>query len=115
MRRTFELISDPGHGWLKVDFATLEKLGLKLGDFSSCSYLFFNRNKGAMSPFILLEEDCDATLFLKAYREKTGQEARTRVRYTDRAAVRFHPRYYPNGLGYYKYFARNTIESGVIV
>ena len=113
MKRTFEFVTDPGHAWLKVDFETLATLGLKLSDFSSCSYLFFSTRKGAMQPFIYLEEDCDAGVFEKRYKEVTGKEAKTRGRYTNQFAGRFHRAYFPNGKDYYRYFAQSTIESGV--
>ena len=114
MKRIFEFVTDPGHGWLKVDFETLAKLDLKLSDFSSCSYLFFNSRKGAMQPFIYLEEDCDAGIFAKRYKEVTGQEAKTRGRYTNQFAGRFNRYYFPNGKGYFRYFAKDTIQSGVV-
>jgi len=114
MRRTFEFVTDPGHGWIKVDFDTLATLDLKLSDFSSCSYLFYNSRKGAMQPFIYLEEDCDAEIFAKRYREMTGREAKTRGRYTNQFAGRFHRHYFPNGKDYFRYFAKDTIDHGVV-
>lgn len=114
MKRTFEFVTDPGHGWLKVDFETLAKLDLKLSDFSSCSYLFFNSRKGAMQPFIYLEEDCDAGIFARRYKEVTGQEAKTRGRYTNQFAGRFNRCYFPNGKDYFRYFAQETIQSEVV-
>lgn len=111
MKQAFEFISDPGHGWLKVDLETLAQLEMKLSDFSSFSYLFYNSRKGEMSPFILLEEDCDATLFAKTYRDKTGREIKTRSRYTNQFAGRFSRAYFPNCKDYHKYFAANEMES----
>lgn len=110
MRKSFEFISDPGHGWLKVDLQTLAELGMKLSDFSGYSYLFYNRRKGAMSPFILLEEDCDAELFARTYRAKTGREITTRHRYTNQFAGRFNRAYFSNGKTYHKYIAANETE-----
>lgn len=107
MKRSFEYLQDPGHGWIKVDFATLEQLGLKLSDFSSCSYLFYNTTQCEIRPVIFLEEDCDATLFLKAYREKTGKEARTRVRYTERARLRIDWNYLPNDGKHHSFIKQN--------
>jgi hypothetical protein len=51
---------DPGHGWLAVPLPLLERLGL-LDSISPYSYM-----RGLLAH---LEEDCDASLFIKAARE----------------------------------------------
>lgn len=51
--------SDPGHGWLAVPLPLLERLGL-LDQITTYSYM-----RGMLAH---LEEDCDASLFLKAAR-----------------------------------------------
>ena len=49
---------DSGHAWLQVHRETLEDFNLESGDFSEFSY--------ADSHYLYLEEDCDATGFMKA-------------------------------------------------
>ena len=51
---------DPGHGWLAVPLPLLERLGL-IDSISPYSYM-----RGMLAH---LEEDCDASLFLKAARD----------------------------------------------
>jgi hypothetical protein len=55
MIRSFHLVSDPGHSWLKVPVAELQRLGIE-SNISSYSYI---RNGVAY-----LEEDVDARIFL---------------------------------------------------
>ena len=55
MIRSFHLVADPGHSWLKVPVAELQRLGIE-SNISSCSYI---RNGVAY-----LEEDVDARIFL---------------------------------------------------
>jgi len=52
--------SDPGHGWLAVPLPLLERLGL-LDKITAYSYM-----RGMLAH---LEEDCDASIFLKVARE----------------------------------------------
>lgn len=61
----FRFHSDPGHGWLEVGLADLRDVGLRATQFSSYSYRHGDR--------LYLEEDCDATLFLKAYEARFGR------------------------------------------
>jgi hypothetical protein len=72
MRTTFDFISDPGHGWLKVNTRDLFALGLTPADFSSCSYRRDND--------LYLEEDCDASLFIQTYIQKTNNKPKFRER-----------------------------------
>ena len=48
---------DPGHAWLRVKRCELTELGIA-GDISSFSY--------QMGIYVYLEEDCDASVFLRA-------------------------------------------------
>ena len=57
----FLFISDPGHGWLKVSVLSLAPLGLSLGSFSPFSY-----RSGYVA---YLEEDCDAGVFIDAWKK----------------------------------------------
>jgi hypothetical protein len=59
--KKYDFISDPGHGWLKVERAELIALGI-IYKISNCSYQ--DRS------YVYLEEDCDAPIFIKAKEEK---------------------------------------------
>jgi hypothetical protein len=61
----FTFHTDPGHGWLEVSFTELRKVGLMPGDFSGYSY-----QQGSV---VYLEEDCDASIFLRAYEATHGK------------------------------------------
>ena len=50
--------TDPGHGWLRVPKALLEKMDI-LQKMSACSY--------EAGRYCYLEEDCDAAIFVTAY------------------------------------------------
>lgn len=63
MIKKFTFISDPGHGWLKVPFSLIEKLGI-VDHITRYSYQRYE--------FVYLEEDCDAPLFLEAYKKHYG-------------------------------------------
>lgn len=54
---TYDFISDPGHGWLKVPYAHVLWFGIQ-DDVSGYSYLY--------KEYAYLEEDADATLFMNA-------------------------------------------------
>ena len=61
---TYVFVEDPSHAWLTVTIKELIELGI--ADKISCySYV-----KGNIA---YLEEDCDATLFIKAYKEKYAE------------------------------------------
>jgi hypothetical protein len=59
----FTFHTDPGHGWLQVETSMIRSLALM--GISTCSYI-----DGAAHLIAFLEEDCDANLFLEAYRAK---------------------------------------------
>lgn len=54
--KKYNIYSDPGHAWLAVPIVELEALGIA-DKISHCSYI-----RGGMA---YLEEDCDATLFIR--------------------------------------------------
>jgi len=70
---TFQLYSDPAHGWLKITRADALALGFTAKDFSRYSYV--------NDYFIYLEEDADATKFIAAFKAKHGENA-IRIRET---------------------------------
>ena len=62
---TFNFHSDSGHGWLAVKNSLIRELGLA-SEISPYSYM-----QGQSS---YLEEDCDLSKFLTAFKEKFGFE-----------------------------------------
>ncbi len=81
MKKQFDYIVDPGHGWVKVPLMLLIELGIaeKITRFS-----YYNNGQ------VYLEEDCDAPQFAGAFasrfgfepklRERVARERRSRVR-----------------------------------
>jgi hypothetical protein len=59
----YMFISDPGHGWLAVPATTIRKLGLAQ-DISPYSYV------SDTGKTVYCEEDCDAGLVIKAFKER---------------------------------------------
>lgn len=68
--KTFDFISDPGHGWIKVPVKLLIDLGID-ADISSYSYY--------RDGFAYLEEDLDAGTFFRAM-DKAGRPWKIRER-----------------------------------
>lgn len=64
MNKGYTFYTDPGHGWLEVPLADIEALGIRK-EISHYSFL-----NGSIA---YLEEDCDAGLFLQAYKNKYGE------------------------------------------
>ena len=62
----FQFISDPAHGWLIVSPQWIGAVGLNLAQFSHHSYV---HPDGTLA----LEEDCDAPIFLDAYKRCFGE------------------------------------------
>ena len=82
---TFTLYSDPGHGWLRVDIQSARSVGLEPKDFSTFSY--------QQGHWLYLEEDCDASLFVKAYMAKHNRPPVVKEHHTDgRSVIRNYPR-----------------------
>ncbi len=67
MNRIYRVYSDPGHGWMAVKRESLIYLGI-LHRISGFSYM--------KDQTVYLEEDCDATLFFKAFEAVFGEEPR---------------------------------------
>jgi hypothetical protein len=72
--------TDPGHGWLEVPQAELERLGI-LDKISHYSYQ--SRFAAINAPFCYLEEDCDAAIFHRA-KEEAQESYRIEERHIDR-------------------------------
>ena len=84
MTDTFTFHTDPGHGWVQVEWTDLKALGLNPTDFSRYSY-----RKGNT---FYLEEDCDASKFVAAYEAKHGARPNFRDNYADRTPIRGYAR-----------------------
>ena len=68
MAKTYVWAMDSGHAWLAVKAGELVSLGIQ-DKISSYSYV-----KGST---VYLEEDCDAGLFINAYRARWGHDPAT--------------------------------------
>ena len=64
-QRVFKFYNDAGHGWLAVPFAYLA-YALNEEEVAKISSYSYMRGKTAY-----LEEDCDAGIFMKAWKAKT--------------------------------------------
>ena len=72
--------TDPGHGWLEVPKAELERLGI-LDKISHYSYR--SRLSSLKAIICYLEEDCDAATFHRA-KEEAGESYRIEERFIER-------------------------------
>jgi hypothetical protein len=77
-RLTLNYYTDPGHGWLAVDRADLDALGIA-DQISAYSY-----QRAARA---YLEEDCDMTTFMNAA-DRAGWKVNIREHYADRSSIR---------------------------
>jgi hypothetical protein len=86
--KTFNFISDPGHGWLKVPHRLLSELAIA----DRISHYSYSRGN-----FAYLEEDCDLSLFFNAYRARYGHDPKLRDRDSanNYSRVRNYDRYSP--------------------
>ena len=86
--KTYKFHADPGHGWLAVKITELLQLGI-ITQISNYSYM-----RGATA---YLEEDCDATLFFEAYKDKHGVTPKHNYNHTDnRSPIRNYDGYNKN-------------------
>lgn len=83
MKRKYRFYSDAGHGWLAVDKLTLRAFGVE-DKISAYSYM-----RGATA---YLEEDCDASLFLKAL-DDAGIQFEIIEKVCNRSPIRSYDRY----------------------
>lgn len=72
---TFNYYQDPGHGWIAVPRKLLEELSI-LDQITSYSY--------QRKDMVYLEEDYDASTFLRAYRKHFNQDPVFREHHTNR-------------------------------
>ena len=62
---SYKFHSDAAHGWLEVPLGDCEALGLKPSNFSRHSY--------READTLYLEEDCDLSVFMNAYKTVKGE------------------------------------------
>lgn len=79
--KVFNFHSDASHGWLAVPVKLLHEYCI-LERISNCSYI-----KGKTA---YLEEDCDAEIFVSAWK-KDGNQFLYNEKYSDRSAIRGYP------------------------
>jgi hypothetical protein len=79
-----KFISDPGHGWLEVTTQACAAVGLTAQSFSRYSY-----RKGNT---FYLEEDCDANVFMHAFKAKFDTLPHLESVYHERTFIRSLPR-----------------------
>jgi hypothetical protein len=72
--------NDPGHGWLEVPIADLMFVDLAPSDFTPYSY--------RRGQYLYLEEDCDASKFIKALRETSLDFHITDLHTNDESPIR---------------------------
>jgi hypothetical protein len=100
---TLKFYADPGHGWLAVKINFLVSLGVA-GDISPYSYV---RGETAY-----LEEDCDASRFIKAAKEK-GIQVDIKESHTDRRSpIRSYESYSASKVSAYSTYLQNK---GIVV
>ena len=77
MQKTFTAYNDPAHGWIKVPRTLLKELGIadKVSDYS------YQRGGD-----VYLEEDGDATLFIRTFVGRHGFEPRFIDKYTNNSS-----------------------------
>lgn len=86
--KTYKFYADPSHGWLAVKIEELMQLGI-ITQISSYSYM-----RGATA---YLEEDCDASLFFNAYKDKYGVDPKHDYKHTNnRSPIRNYDSYNRN-------------------
>ena len=77
------LISDPGHGWLRVPLVDIARLGVEQ---TISSFSFIDGH------YAYLEEDCDAARYLAALREHLQTDPATEETHRDHFS-RHRPRF----------------------
>lgn len=89
--------SSPSHGWLEVDFMELLALGIE-DEISSYSYI----KPGTQKTYVLLEEDCDAGLYMDRVRALGVKVEPVYIYVKDDQHIRSLPMYYNHMSSYTK-------------
>lgn len=90
---TYRFIEDPGHGWLEVPVEEVRRLCIE-DQISGYSYV------SKCGQFAYLEEDCDASLFIRA-KEARGEILLQKCEYQEHTFVRSLPRLNSKNLSRY--------------
>ena len=77
----YRFIEDPGHGWLEVGRAEIDRLGVSVS-----SYSYIRGDK------VFLEEDCDMGAFMKA-KEQAGEPVEMVRVYQENTPIRNYERW----------------------
>ena len=77
MKKRYTFYTDPGHGWLSVPVKELQELGI-MDKISACSYL------SPRHEVAYLEEDCDMSVWFKAWIDKGMTREAINARITDK-------------------------------
>jgi hypothetical protein len=64
VKKSYNFLQDPGHGWVAVPLKDLAELGLSRQDFSAYSY------ESKAGTVAYLEEDCDAPKFIAHFEKR---------------------------------------------
>jgi len=91
LKRNFNFYADAGHGWLEVTPADLERVGMKVSEFSNFSY----KDEMQKSCIYYLEEDKDATTYINAMKAKGINVVVRHGPPRDRSPIRSFKRYEP--------------------
>ena len=75
---------DPGHAWLEVEIKDLKKLNI---DKDISNYSYINGN------YAYLEEDCDASVYIKALEKKKISYSYNEISYDDSCFIRSYNHY----------------------
>ena len=86
MIKAFSYYTDCGHGWVRVQTAILEQLGI-INEITGYSYI-----RGS---YAYLEEDCDMTKFHHAYIAHNGYAPKYVTKHTDKQSkIRSYDRFH---------------------
>ena len=83
MPKKYIYTQDPAHGWVRVLRSELKRLGIEK-DITCYSY--------ENGKYVYLEEDCDASTFIKA-KEAKGEVFECVSKYVDKTAIRSYGSY----------------------
>ena len=87
MKKQFSFHEDGSHGWLEVSYKDITDLNIQ-NEISEFSYINRTTEK------IYLEEDCDYTLFINAFKHKYGYKPiENHGKYFEVSPIRDLPRY----------------------
>lgn len=84
VKKSYPFYADCGHGWLKVEFAELVRLGIEK-KITSYSYM--------LGPYVYLEEDQDLSTFFDAKCEVDGVVVKLQHKWSSHSRIRNYQSY----------------------